>query len=175
MYPLSFPTRKSLFAQKATRREFRSGDAGNLMLDAQICGNTPVRQAGAPRGVHIDAPVALYGGLYYLRDDKDDSIGGDLQIWRWNPGFSYKKKSGEYRESVPNRHVELVRTIPYESNTLVFFINSIDSLHAVRVREPTPHTRKFVNLLADSSTPFFQLTPHTTTRIRNIIRRRLGH
>jgi hypothetical protein len=173
MYPRAFPSKEVLLAQRAQRRDLQSGANGTLMLDAQICGNTPVKQPGAPRGVHFDAPLALYGGLYYLRDDEDDSVGGDLQIWRWNPEYSYKKKSGEYRENVPAKHVQLVKTVRYESNTLVFFVNSINSLHSVTVRQTTPHTRKFVNLLADSNTPYFELTPHTTIRIRNAIRRRI--
>lgn len=171
LYPNRFPSRNALQMQMAQKRNVGCGGANILMLDAQISGNTPAKTAGSPRGVHFDAPHALYGGLYYLRDENDDSVGGDLQMWQWNPRYSNGKKSGEYREDVPRHHIELVKTIPYESNLLVIFINSIDSLHSVTVRQPTIHTRKFVNLLADSDSPFFDLRARIDLRSRNILKR----
>ena len=173
LFPNRFPSTSTLGQQKAVVRVHRNLASGQLALDAQISGNTPARSPGAPRGVHFDAPNALYGGLYYLRDDDDDSVGGDLQIWKWKDSYSHEKKSGEYREGVRLRHVELVKTVPYKANTFVFFINSINSLHAVTTRQVTPHTRKFLNLLADSDQNFFNLKAAPHLRIRNAVRRRL--
>lgn len=172
-YPDRFPNREAFTALRSGIRGADKSKSLDLWMDAQICGNTPARTAGSPRGVHLDSTTALYGGLYYLRDDSDDSIGGDLQLWKWNDGFSYGKKSGQYREGVPDRHVDLVRTVPYKANTLVMFINTIDSLHSVTPRLPTPHTRKFFNLLADSEYAYFTLSPSPLLRLRNLIRRRV--
>ena len=36
------------------------------------------------------------------------------------------------------KDVELVRTAEYRRNTLVWFVNSLDSVHRVTPREPTP-------------------------------------
>ena len=174
LYPSRFPTEESLKDVVASVRDLRSLSAKGLSLDAQISGNTPVSIATSPRGVHVDAPNALYGGLFYMRDQNDDSVGGDLQFWKWNRTYSFGKKSGEYREGVLPRHITLVKTIPYQSNTLVLFLNSLDSLHSVTVRQPTPHTRKFINLVADSSEPFFQLRPSPYLRLRNFVRRPLN-
>ena len=173
LFPHRFPSLATLTQQKAVVRDHKNLIPGQIALDAQISGNTPVVTPGAPRGVHFDAPNALYGGLYYLRSDDDDSVGGDLQIWKWKDGYSHEKKSGEYREGVRLRHVELVKTVPYRANTFVFFINSIDSLHAVTTRQATPHTRKFLNLLADSDQNFFNLKAAPHLRIRNALRRKL--
>jgi hypothetical protein len=175
LFPTRFSSALALTQQRAVVRDHKNLSPGQLALDAQISGNTPVKTPGAPRGVHFDAPNALYGGLYYLRDDSDDSLGGDLQIWKWKDSYSHEKKSGEYREGVRLRHVELVKTVPYKANTFVFFINSIDSLHAVTTREATPHTRKFLNLLADSDQNFFDLKASPHLRIRNALRRRIFH
>ena len=111
LFPHRFPSPSTLTQQKAVIRDHKNLIPGQLALDAQISGNTPVKTPGAPRSVHFDAPNALYGGLYYLRSDEDDSVGGDLQIWKWKDGYSHKKKSGEYREGVRPRHVELVKKI----------------------------------------------------------------
>jgi|LakMenEpi03Aug12_release.lakeMendotaPanAssembly.Ray.scaffolds.fasta_scaffold387393_1 hypothetical protein len=172
MYTHHFPNADSLLGSKAVTRDISTRSKGALALDAQISGNTPTTLPSAPRGVHFDSPNALYGGLYYLRDHQDDSVGGDLQIWKWAHSYNYRKKSGEYREAVPRKHVELVEIIPYKLNTFVLFINSIDSLHSVTVRQPTKHTRKFINLLADSDSNYFSLNPYPHARIRNALRRR---
>jgi len=173
LYPQRFPTKLSMNAVSASVRDLSSLSKTGLSLDAQISGNTPVITASAPRGIHVDAPNALYGGLYYLRHPADDSVGGDLQLWKWKDDYDFSKKSGEYREGVLPRHVNLVKTIPYQSNTLVFFLNSLDSLHSVTERQPTVHTRRFINLLADSSMPFFQLKPSPQLRLRNYVKRKL--
>ena len=171
IYPDLLEADNSIFQQKVAIRNVRSLAIGRFSLDAQISGNTPAGTPGVPRGVHVDAPNALYGGLYYLRDNEDDSEGGDLQIWKWKDSYSYGKKSGEYREDVRRKHVELVQTIRYKANTLVFFLNSLDSLHSVTLRHPTPHTRKFVNFLADSDKSLFALKPLPYLRFRNVLRR----
>ena len=33
------------------------------------------------RGPHVDNPVEIFGGLFYLRDDNDICDGGDLEIY----------------------------------------------------------------------------------------------
>lgn len=174
-YPEMFPNPEALTSQRAVPRSGKQVPTKALALDAQICGNTPVKTPGQPNKVHFDATNALYAGLYYLRDDDDDSMGGDLQLWRWKPGYSDRKKASEYDEDISPRHIELVKTIRYEANTFVLLLNGINSLHSVTRREPTPHTRKFVNLLADSSANLFSLNPLPHLRIRNAVRRRIRH
>lgn len=167
-YRAHFPSRESLRRTQVESRNADRAESQILALDAQISGNTPTSTSGVPRGVHTDSPNALFAGLYYLRSEVDDSKGGDLQIWRWKSGYSQKKKSNIYKEDVPAKHIELVKTIPYQSNTLVILLNSLDSLHSVTERQPTVHGRQFVNLLADSNFPFFSLTP---SRLRAFTRR----
>lgn len=173
LYPSYFSGHLYDHAARSKVRDSDPTPPGFLTMDAQICGNTPVRVPGQPNKVHFDATNALYAGLYYLRQKDDDSIGGDLQIWRWKDKYSYRKKASEYGPNIASKHIELVKTIPYQANTFVLMLNSIDSLHAVTVREPTPHTRQFLNLLADGKSPFFELHQLPHLRLRNIVRRRL--
>ena len=154
-------------------RQQTPSDRADVFLDAQIAGNTPALTPGVPRGIHFDSRNALYAGLFYLRDPDDNSIGGDLQIWKWKSGYSNRKKASEYREGVDVNHCELIGTIPYAANTLVLLINSIDSLHSVTTRQPTPHTRKFMNLLADFNHDLFEFKPFLHRRIIPALKRRL--
>ncbi|NUZ05788.1 2OG-Fe(II) oxygenase [Piscinibacter koreensis] len=120
------------------------GDAGPISLDCQIGINTPVTHPGSVR-VHTDAPEELFAMLLYFRRDEDDSTGGELEIRRWKPGRARRFVGSECDAD----DAELVATIPYRANTLVAFVNSDESLHAVSPRSPTPHSRRLVNLIGE--------------------------
>ena len=55
-------------------------------------------------GPHVDREVALYAGLFYMRDDHDDSEGGDLELYRFNRGTDVRRgkspRSGRTRHSL---------------------------------------------------------------------------
>lgn len=174
LYPKTFISIDDLRSRSVVVRTPGTRIPGALHLDAQVSGNTPAIRPGVPRGIHFDATVALWAGLYYLRGEHDDSIGGNLQLWEWPKSYSFRKKSSLYREGMDPRKVHLLKTIPYRSNTLVFLINSIDSLHSVTERMPTPHTRQFLNFLCDVKGSLFRPLPPPHTRIRNLIFRKLG-
>lgn len=173
LYPKTFLSLDDLRNRPVTGRTPGTRIPGALHLDAQVSGNTPAIYPGAPRGIHFDSTDALWAGLYYLRSKHDDSIGGDLQLWEWPESYSYRKKSSVYKEDMNSQKVRLLKTVPYRSNAFVFFINSINSLHSVTERMPTPHTRQFLNLLCDVEGPLFRPLPLVQTRIRNRIARML--
>jgi hypothetical protein len=120
-------------------------DQGEISLDCQIGINTPVTSKSSVRRVHADATEELYAMLLYFRREDDDFTGGDLEIYRW-------KKSARRRfvgAEVEEHDAELVKTIKYEANTLVLFINSAISLHAVSDRSVTPRSRRLVNIIGE--------------------------
>jgi hypothetical protein len=149
---------------QGTGRSWRAGvrhadafDRADVLLDAQVSINTPV--TGAPtsvRTVHVDDPHKLFAGLFYLRQPQDDSRGGDLELYRLR-GRAFAFHGGPY---MAERYVERVATVRYEKNVLVLLVNSLRSLHGVSVRQPTPWTRCFVNLLAEVEAPLFDLAGH---------------
>lgn len=53
--------------------------------------------------------------------------------------------------------IELVKTVPYERNTLVLFLNSLSSVHGVTIRQPSDRPRCFVNLVTQTSGVLFDL------------------
>ncbi len=134
----------------------------DLLIDARISINTPVTLLPTSvREAHLDLPTKLFVGLFYLRPDDDrDSRGGDLVLCRFRPcarpGFS--------RFEVDPRSVEDVKVIPYDKNVLVLFLNTARSIHAVTPRFPTPHTRRFVNVIGEVSRPLFDVEGHQQSR-----------
>lgn len=127
-------------------------ERANVLLDAIISVNTPVvTKPTSVRNVHIDLPDKLFAGLFYMRDPQDTSTGGDLEIYKFKNGIPCGFRNCESA----NRYVEYVKTIKYDRNVLVLFINSIYSLHGVTVRSVTNYPRYFVNLVGEVKKPLF--------------------
>jgi hypothetical protein len=127
-------------------------DGADVLLDAQICANSPVvGRASSVRGAHVDAPDKLLIGLYYLRDPRDESTGGDLQLYGPQAPSGLRLAGPNARE-----RFALFRTVRYEHNTLVLFLNAIDSVHLVTPRSPTSFPRLLVNLIGEVKDPLWQ-------------------
>lgn len=116
-------------------------DAG---LEFQFGLNTPLTVSGSVKGPHVDSPDELIGGLLYMRDSADDSSGGELDIYA-----SRKARFTKYREVRPESRIDLVRTVPYRSDTGVMFVNSPESIHGVSPRTPCPIPRFFISFCVD--------------------------
>lgn len=195
LYYDRFRSLKTLAALRVGVRGDDNFDEKDLLMEAQISGNTPVREVSSVRGIHIDVGFKLFTGLLYLRPDYDDTQGGDLEIRRFKPGLSAKKKLRKIQVSqelsVAAEDTELVSTVRYRKNVLVLFINTIESLHAVTPRSPTPTPRMFMNLVAEVAEPLYlpiaqtasnntlaQTLPYwrrAASRVKRDIRRVLGN
>lgn len=164
----------------APMRQWSSGlrfdperDNGDISMDCQPGINTPVTRPSAVRRVHTDSPEELFAGLLYFRRPEDDSSGGDLEIHRWRRGSRRRFEGKEIAE----KDAELIDTVSYRANTLVFFINTCDALHAVSERSVTPHTRRLVNLLGEVYRPLpkglYEKPQNATYALRRYLRKRL--
>jgi hypothetical protein len=126
----------------------------DVLLDAQICVNTPVLEPSPKiKQAHVDRPQVVYAGLYYLRHPDDQSTGGNLEIYRFKTGKPYGFQ-GQY---IDDKYIELVKTVQYQRNALVLFLNSVESLHGVTVRSVTETPRCFVNLIGEVNRPLYDL------------------
>lgn len=149
---------KSLEQLSSSRRQ--TGAAKNpanysedVSLECQFYVNY-TEQARAVRGPHVDRPTELYAALLYFREDNDDSTGSDLDVCAAkDPQALYpanhKIKVDHLPMEVEDEKINVVETAKYEANTLVFFINSEKSIHAVSPRSATPIPRKHINFTAD--------------------------
>ena len=127
----------------------------DVTLDCQISMNSPVTTSSRVIGLHVDNQNKLFTGLLYFRDKDDNSVGGDLEIYKFNDDYpkinnldfnKYKNKLSNLEQKNSNK-IKKIDTIKYEKNVLVFFINSKKSLHSVSIRKKTEHNRKFVNFI----------------------------
>jgi len=156
-YPDFERTFGPLDSLRAGMRYRDSFDAADVLLEAQPSANTPVTaEPTSVRAGHLDNPNKLFVGLFYLRHPDDDSTGGDLELYRYRSG----RPAFEGHE-IGDRYIEPVKTIRYEKNALIMFLNSPLSLHGVTVRQKTPVPRLFFNLNAEVSSDLFAL-PRTT-------------
>ena len=122
----------------------------DISLDCQVGINTPATRKSSVRRVHTDAEVELFAALLYFRAPDDDTLGGDLEIFKWRNPRKKRFVGSEADETA----TELVDTIRYKANRLVIFLNTQDSLHAVTPRVPSPHTRKLVNIIGEVDRSF---------------------
>ena len=138
---------------------------GTVMLDSQIAINSPARTAGKTvRGPHLDRTDKLFIGLLYLRLPNDDSTGADLELL--SPLAAQPKF--EPNRLLPREATRLVRTIPYQANTLVMFLNTPQSLHGVTPRSATSCPRYFINLLGEMPAPLFEVDSVTPLKHRHM-------
>jgi hypothetical protein len=129
-----------------------SGAKGDFHMQCQFGINSPVISESSVRTAHIDKPMKIYNALLYCRADEDDSLGGDLVLYRFErePGFYGN------RTALPGR-IKEVASIPYRKNTLVLFLNSVGSVHGVRPRKPTRHIRRYINFQVELERENFKI------------------
>lgn len=155
-------------------KEINTFSTADVLLLPDLCINTPVFGIpSAVRSAHLDLPNKLFVGLYYLRSPQDTSTGGDLEIYKFKRGRPYGLRE---RASVGHRYIELVKTIKYQRNVLVLFLNSIHSVHGVTVRSNTDLPRNFFFLAGEVKQPLFDFTPYEDVKfkLKKVLKERLG-
>jgi hypothetical protein len=171
LYPQFFPDEQTLRRLRLGVRKRDRFDDRDLLLDAQIAGNTPVTEPSSVKTVHIDSNNKLFTGLLYLRPPGDDSVGGDLDIVRFRRDLSPARYARRYDGMfVDDELVEHVRTVQYDTNVLFMFVNCPEALHGVTVRQPTAQRRLFLNLVGEVDFPLFDVPQHWQTRLRKLPR-----
>jgi hypothetical protein len=143
-------------------RDNPENKAQDIQLDCQFGVNSPVEQVTSVRGPHVDTRYKLFAAILYFRADGDDSTGGDLEFYRYrDPALGFRPGEpvdADFVENSPahalNRieteYVEKVKTLTYEPNTLVMWLNTPQSIHGVSPRACTAWPRRYVNILGES-------------------------
>lgn len=126
------------------------------------------------RGPHVDRPSELFAALLYFRQPGDESSGADLAICEAAAPLHRDRHHVRISKLPAEIDDDLVRTVKvakYAANTLVLFLNSAASIHAVTPRTPTPLTRRHINFCCDVPFDLFKL--ELPTRLR--LKKRLEH
>lgn len=121
-----------------TRSSF---DPDSIKVRVTLAVNTPSTECLQVRGPHVDNKLKAFVGLYYLREEGDSSVGGDLCLYRWRDST---KRHPRWPKKIDDGEVEVLRTVRYEANKLVIFMNTDNSIHGVTHRDPSSAFRRFV-------------------------------
>ena len=126
-----------------------AGEA-DVRLDCQFVMNTPVTRKSSVKTAHVDLCDKIFSALFYMRDPRDVSEGGDLNIYNWRREPRFVKHRALHRD------VELVKTVPYSANSYLCFVNSPQAVHGVSPRETTEVPRRYINFIAELPVKAFE-------------------
>jgi len=101
----------------------------------------PSTEAFVFRGPHLDSPLVLINGLLYLKDDRRDNAGGSFALYARKNVRKKRFDDLKHNRAFKNSSVDLVKEIPYGTNRMIFFENSIDTIHSVLEREKSTYPR----------------------------------
>mgnify|MGYP005993146491 CR=1 FL=1 len=123
----------------------------NFVADCQPGINTPNAYKSSVVNSHLDNSAELVAGLFYLKDDRDNASGGDLQIMEEK---SSKKIIFHKKQRVKNNlDLKLFKEIKYKRNNVVFFLNTSKSIHRVSSRSPSSIPRNLTNIIFETYIP----------------------
>lgn len=133
----------------------RGGDkSADAWIDCQFVINTAVTKESSVKTVHVDKRNTMLSGLFYLRDDRDEIAGGDLCLYKWRRDPRFLK-----HRMILSADLEHVRTIKYDANLFVGFVNDSFAAHAVSPRGMTSIPRRYINLIVETKADLFDLPP----------------
>ncbi|HVM85061.1 MAG TPA: hypothetical protein VMW18_14315 [Candidatus Binatia bacterium] len=118
------------------------GDA-DIHLDCQFVMNTPVTEVSSVKTAHVDLCDKIFSALFYFRDVRDETTGGDLEIYRWRRSPRFIK------HRTMDRDIERVKVVDYAANAYACFLNSEQAVHGVSPRGVTQVPRRYINFIAE--------------------------
>jgi hypothetical protein len=115
-----------------------------IVTDCQFVMNNPLEETTTSRTPHLDNPVEIYAALLYMKKQDDESIGGDLQLYKSNTQPAIFGKREARLESV-----ELAATCPYKPNSLALFLNCRHGVHGVGSIKNQTKVRRSINIIGE--------------------------
>jgi hypothetical protein len=134
-------------------------DGADVSMECQFYLNY-TRQPRVVRGPHVDRPSELFAALLYFRREDDDSSGANLEVCEATSDLYPKPhavKISKLPAEIDDARVRTVKTANYAANTLVLFLNSAHSIHAVSPRTPTGVPRRHINFCCDLRFDLFDM------------------
>ena len=146
-------------------------DGADVSMECQFYLNY-TRVPRVVRGPHVDRPSELFAALLYFRREDDESSGSDLDICQAvSPIYPrpHAVKIDTLPAEIDASKVRTVARAAYAPNTLVLFLNSAHSIHAVSPRSPTHVPRRHVNFCCDVRFDLFDLNLPTRLKLRQAL------
>jgi 3',5'-cyclic AMP phosphodiesterase CpdA len=139
--------------QKVSIRNSSSVD--QVVTETQFVVHNPVKET--TRTDHLDNPMEIYAGLFYMRNPADQAEGGDFVIYETDKIEEVAKHNG--RELLNTTARKTVKTIKYGANKFVMFLNSNRSAHGVTPRINSQTERLSINIIAEVTEKKLALFP----------------
>lgn len=146
-------------------------DGADASMECQFYLNY-TRQPRIVRGPHVDRPSELFAALLYFRDKDDESSGSSLEICEATENLypnPHAVKISTLPAEIDSTQVRTVKTAAYAANTLVLFLNSARSIHAVSPRTPTMVPRRHINFCCDVRLDLFEMKLPLRLRAKMIL------
>jgi hypothetical protein len=137
-----------------------------VLLDGLLGLHTPV--AGPPRQErrpHVKGRDRLLVGFLYLRADDDAADGGAFEMFRVG---ERTPRYARWRQT-DQRDLQLARTVPYRSNTLVVTLNTRRSIQALSARGPGTRPLMYFHFLARVRHKLFDLDYTSVGRAHEVL------
>ena len=129
-----------------------SGESADVYLECQLVVTLDVSGVASPfKAPHVDHVTRLWTGSLYMREPADDAAGGDLRLYRRLEGIRFDS------HQAPRSCVVHEVTARYAANTFIGFVNGPQAIHSVSARPPTPHVRRYVEMVVEMDRPAFEL------------------
>ena len=163
LYP-NLPEVLGVAPEKMTAGPRGMGETGIAGMDAQFVYTTPVSEVSTSCPPHTDRERCLYGGMLYMRQEGDDSEGGDLDFYQFKPG----KARYRVRRRLSIDNLDTVKTVHYDSNLFLIFLHSAQSLHGVSPRSVTPYPRRYINFICEYPKKIYDINDGIEPRISDL-------
>ena len=129
-------------------RDHKTNENYNFVSDCQPGINTPSKFTSSVRDSHVDNPVELLAGLFYLKDDEDTAGGGDLEIMEntKKQPLIFHNKAEVYNK----KDLKVHKLVKYQKNNVIFFLNKVNSVNRVTPREQSNIPRNLTNIIFET-------------------------
>lgn len=155
------PFKQFVVGMRPGGKENPMAEGADISMECQFYINL-TKQLRTVRGPHLDRPSELFAGLLYFRCDDDESEGGNLAVQAAKSESTYPQPGTVRIDTLPlelaPEKVTTLNTVKYEANTLVLFLNSEHSIHAVTPRSATQIPRRHINFCGDITQDLFDLS-----------------
>lgn len=130
-------------------------NSGKYVTDCQFVVHQPLDANTTTRPAHLDNPIEIYAGLFYMKKENDESIGGNLQLYKPN---NCEQIPFDDQRCVSDKDIIRSYEFPYKPNSFVMFLNLRNSVHGVSPRIGAVETRRSINIIGEYS-------PNSITRM----------
>jgi len=130
------------YARADVKPRYEKGPIDAMKMEMQFVINAIDNQS--IRTPHVDQARELFAFLFYFKKFEDKGDDGGLNVYKKKTSGQWRRQGGG-REALPE-DIKAVWHVPYMQNTMVAFLNTVNSIHGVEPRDNPTTIRRYVNI-----------------------------